>query len=268
MITFLFWNLGKKPLQEIIANLAVKYDVDVFMFAECPSLPFDPLLALNSSSNATYHYARGICKKIKLYTRFADSFIKPVGEADRVTIRHLTLPGLTDILLAVVHLPSKRYFDEESQAVECRDLASFIRQEEQKIGHTRTMLVGDFNMNPFEDVIVSTDGLHAVMTKQIARKGQRTVQKKTYPFFYNPMWSFFGDISAGPPGTYYYPDTTHKAYFWNMFDQVLIRPGLLDNLGDVEIVHTDGFTSLISSEGVPDTAFASDHLPLLFRLQL
>ena len=66
------------------------------------------------------------------------------------------------------------------------------------------------------------------MSQQVARKQERTVQETSYPFFYNPMWNLFGDYSPGPPGTYYYSDSTHKVFFWNMFDQVLIRPDLLD----------------------------------------
>lgn len=55
-----------------------------------------------------------------------------------------------------------------------------------------------------------------------------------------------------------------------MFDQVLIRPALLDRFAtqDVQILHTDGERSLLSSRGIPDTSIASDHLPILFKLAL
>ena len=83
-------------------------------------------------------------------------------------------------------------------------------------------------MNPFEDGMVSANGLHAVMSQGIAQRGSRTVQGKAYPFFYNPMWSYLGDASAGPPGTFYYENAQHKTFFWNMFDQILLRPDLLE----------------------------------------
>ena len=42
-------------------------------------------------------------------------------------------------------------------------------------------------------------------------------------FFYNPMWGHFGDALDGPPGSYYDARSEAVAYFWNVFDQVLIR---------------------------------------------
>ena len=41
---------------------------------------------------------------------------------------------------------------------------------ETKAGHTRTILVGDLNVNPFEVAVVGAHGLHAVMAKQVALK--------------------------------------------------------------------------------------------------
>ena len=55
-----------------------------------------------------------------------------------------------------------------------------------------------------------------------------------------------------------------------MFDQVLIRPDLLDlfHTKDLKILSEAGGTSLLSGIGVPDKNSASDHLPILFKLTL
>lgn len=228
MTAFLFWNLNRKPPQAIVASLAPRYEVDVIMLTECSVAPDVLLRTLNPVGTSEYHYAPGIgCKKVEIFTRFLGEFIRPRFETDRLTIRHLKLPGLTDILLAVTHFPSKLHWREESQAHECINLANSIRRAEEEVGHSRTVLVGDLNMNPFEDGVVSAVGLHGVMSRRIAERGARVVQDREYPFFYNPMWGLLGDASPGPPGTYYYPSSEHVVFFWNMFDQVLIRPELL-----------------------------------------
>jgi hypothetical protein len=123
-------------------------------------------------------------------------------------------------------------------------------------------------MNPFEDGVVIAKALHAVMSRDIAERRSRVVQTKKYPFFYNPMWSLFGD--ASPPGTYYYRTSTHKTFFWNMFDQVLIRPELLSSFRNenFKILTMAGNTSLLTSRYRPNSKIASDHLPLLFTLDL
>jgi len=273
MAVFLFWNLNKKPLQETIGRLATQHEVDVLMFAECTIEPEILLATLNQNQGSTsqYYYAPGIdCEKIKIFTRFTHEFIQPINEKDRLTIRHLKLPGLTDILMAVSHFPSKRHWSDESQSLECVNLARAVRDTENRVGHSRTVLVGDFNMNPFESGVVSANGLHAVMCRCIAEERARVVNETEYSFFYNPMWSFFGDASPCPPGTYYYRNSELKVFFWNIFDQVLIRPDLLGRFSneDLKILNTDGDISLLSSRGMPNVKGGSDHLPILFKLTL
>jgi len=269
MTTFLFWNLKKKPLQENIRRLALRHNIDVLMFAEFSIGPVGLLKVLNRNT-ADFFYAPGNCLKIEIFTRFIDDFIKPVYESDRLTVRHLKLPAMMDILLAVSHFPSKNHWKDSSQAFECAELSEEIRRIEKDVGHSRTVLVGDFNMNPFENGLVSANGFNAVMSRHIAEKKSRVVQDRAYPFFYNPMWSLFGDASPGPPGTYYNSRSEHISFFWYMFDQVLIRPDLLDSFSnkDLEILDSDGEISFLTKNGIPDDRIVSDHLPIIFKLRL
>ena len=271
MTSFLFWNINRKGIQQSIVRLARRYKIDVLMLAECQIEPGILLRELNEGGRFGYHYSPKIgCEKIELFTQFSREFIQPIHESGRLTIRHLKLPGLTDILLAITHFPSKLHWSESSQAMECVELSSSIRIAEGQVGHARTVLVGDLNMNPFENGVVSANGLHGVMSRSIAKKGMRVVQEREYPFFYNPMWGLLGDGTPGPSGTYYYGSAEHIAFFWNTFDQVLIRPDLLpsfDNKG-LEIPESDGEVSLLSNKGLPDAKVASDHLPVVFKLAL
>src|SRR5262249_31785741 len=109
---------------------------------------------------------------------------------------------------------------------------------------------------------------HGVMNRAVAERGERVVAGSPYRMFYNPMWGFFGDREASPPGTFYYDKSKILTYFWNIFDQVLLRPELIERLVEVQILTTDGQETLLETGGRPDKANASDHLPLLFRLNL
>jgi hypothetical protein len=84
------------------------------------------------------------------------------------------------------------------------------------------------------------------------------------------MWNFFGDETLNPPGTYYFTNSEQIVFFWNMFDQVLVRPDLLTMFAteDLAIIDRDGDISFLNSHGVPNPSTASDHLPILFKLQL
>jgi len=242
------------------------------MLAECVITSGVMLKALNQGRGAQFHLPDSPHHKLVIYTRFPRRFLetRENSKHPRFTIRHLRLPERPDLLLVVVHSPSKRNWKEESQAFECRELAADIRKAEEEVGHTRTVLVGDLNMNPFEGGMIAANGLHAVMTRDVALKRPRMIQARRYPFFYNPMWGHFGDATEGPPGTYYFERAEQAIFFWNMFDQVLLRPDLLPYFRNEElkILTEDGTTSFLSARGLPDASVASDHLPILFKLHL
>lgn len=272
MISFLFWNLNKKDLRNEIASLALQYDIDILMFAECEIEPGNLLYVLNPPGRVYYEYSPGSCEKIKIFSKFPHEFIEPICEdKPRLTIRHINLPDKieSDILLAVTHLVDKDNFQPGDQLKEASEMENHIRVIEKQIGHSRTILVGDLNMNPFDDGVVG--GFHSVMSRKIAmrRKGKRIIQNKEYPLFYNPMWGLFGDGTRGPPGTYYFDSPGHIAFFWHMFDQVLIRPALLDKFDskDVLILDSDGIGQFLSKTGRPKQN-KSDHLPILFKLEI
>jgi hypothetical protein len=129
--------------------------------------------------------------------------------------------------------------------------------------------VGDFNLNPFDYGAVVANGLHGVMTKAIASEGSRVINGVEFPFFYNPMWSRLGDQSPGPPGSYFYRSARHVNLFWNTFDQVLVRPDLIDEFQDKSLRVLTAVRGInLIKRGRPDKATYSDHLPLVFQLEL
>jgi endonuclease/exonuclease/phosphatase family metal-dependent hydrolase len=269
-VTVLFWNINKKDLKEPIKRLVELHDVDILLLAVCTTAITDILSSLNAE-RSDYFFSPGLCEKIKVFTRFAVELTRPVYEEERLTIRRLTLPMSVDVLLAVLHFPSKVRWTEEDQMVECVRLINAIKLTENDIGHERTLLIGDLNMNPFEKAMVAAGGLNSVMDRNVAKKRRRVVQGRAYPFFYNPMWSFLGDLSRGKvPGTHYYDSSGVQInYHWNMFDQVLIRPDLIDNfdLTDLDILVDDGNVQFVHATGRINNDI-SDHLPLKFSINL
>jgi hypothetical protein len=114
--------------------------------------------------------------------------------------------------------------------------------------------------------MVAANALHGMMSSRSARKQTRTIDKREYSMFYNPMWAYLGERSGGPPGTYRYWSAKHVLREWHAFDQVLIRPGLIDWFprSELRVLDRIGETSLVSPGGYPSV---SDHLPLIFELR-
>ncbi len=268
MPKFLFWNIQGKPLHDLVADLAERHSVDVIILAEC-RIPLATTLSSLNRTRPRYHICPGLCESITLFADFQAGFVRPVFESSRITIRRLSLPARQEILLVGAHLPSRLHFSEESLKIECGELGQAIAKEEAAADHKRTVVFGDLNVNPFEAGMIATGGLHAVMSKETALRGSRTVQARKYDFFYNPMWAHLGDHSDGPPGTFYYEKAEHVVHFWNVFDQVLLRPALLGQFkpSDVTVLTEAGQLSLLQTNGRPNASIASDHLPVLVELE-
>jgi exonuclease III len=268
---FLFWNVKKKPVGPLLSRIVEAHIVDVVILAECHDAGV-VLSDLNRASGNQFHLPVSPQCRVVIYTRFLRKYVETAHSEDFFTVRLISLPETKPILLAALHLPSKLHKtdSQEYQSFVASQVSEKIRKVELKLGTSRTVLVGDLNMNPFEKGVASANGLHSVMTRDIARsgKGRRKVVREFYPFFYNPMWGRFGDTTEGPPGTYYRRGSEPTEYFWNTYDQVLIRPDLLDSFDEksVKVLTEFGGLRFLRRSGIPDQSRVSDHLPLLFAL--
>jgi endonuclease/exonuclease/phosphatase family metal-dependent hydrolase len=184
-------------------------------------------------------------------------------------MRRVSLPGSEDFILVAAHLSSRLYKNLESQNTMCIEFANDVRGVEERCGIDRTVVIGDMNTNPFDSGMVAAFGLHGMMSQEQTKKRIRKVGGREYPLFYNPMWSFMGDLSKGPPGTYHYERSEQVNYGWNMFDQVLVRPSMIPRFDFecLEIVTSVGEESLLTKRGIPDKS-RSDHLPIVFGIKL
>lgn len=267
-VSFLFWNVKQRPLRERIVRLVAAHSVDVVILAEC-AMPSGVISrSLNAAGTGTFGVVPGSGSELRLFARLPLAGYQPIAREplDAWLGYRLILAGLPELILFVAHLPSKLHTAEADRLMAARLLADDVRRLELQEGHGRTLVVGDLNMNPFESPVASADGLHGVMARSLAERETRQIRGREYPMFYNPMWGQFGDRTPGPPGTYYRSSSESVNYFWNTYDQVLLRPEVMNRLTDLRVLDSDGVESLLTTNGRPDTANASDHLPLLFRL--
>jgi hypothetical protein len=265
-MNLLFWNINRKPLSGEIKALCDCYDVDVLILTENLISDAELLPILNESNERIFIAHFNPSTKISFYTRI--HAFELVHDDNWGSIRKLIHPIGIEILLVAVHIRSKLYADEREQAAISTRIANEIDRREKERGHTRTIVIGDFNMNPFETGLVSADGFHGIMDKQIVMKESRVVLGQEKKFFYNPMWSRLGDDSEGCVGSYYYNSSGVINYFWNTFDQLLIRPSLLACFDPCNLKKIDNINgaSLIN-KGKISKKF-SDHLPLMVKLSI
>ncbi|WP_295428398.1 endonuclease/exonuclease/phosphatase family protein [uncultured Thiodictyon sp.] len=266
MLRVLFWNINRKPLAEPLRHLCDIHDIDILVLAESGISDSLLLTALNRDSERLFTKPINYSTRLSFFIRLPEDLFTSVSDPDYCAIRAIDPPLGQQVLLVAIHYPSKLYASDQEQSLLMHRIVEEIREAERRYGHMRTVVVGDLNMNPFEDGVCGSEGLHAVMCKGIAKREARTVHGKKRFFFYNPMWNFLGDETRGPPGTYYYSRGVTTP-FWNTFDQVLYRPALLEAYRehDVSIITEIGSRSLLHKGRIADTF--SDHLPLIFTVR-
>jgi hypothetical protein len=281
MISILFWNirgnetttweLRASALRTHLARLVSSLGIDVLLLAESGFGSAEVVHTLNETNVGAFCYPDSNSRRVQLFTRLPEAaVIDQFNDSSdgRLTIRRLTTASNNEILLAALHFQSRMAWTVAEQALQATVLQQDLARTEDDVGHQRTLLVGDLNMNPFDLGVVGAQALNAVMTRDLARREARLVAGRAYRFFYNPMWGCFGDRTPGPPGTYFYSAAEPGGYAWNLFDQVLLRPGLMDSLTELRILDRDGRESLLTARGRPRSSEVSDHLPLLVRLEL
>lgn len=144
--------MNRKPIADVAAAIAIEQHSDVVVLAESG----DPVTLLKQfnpelgRASGGYHLAEGNCQAITVLTRFSSQLVVPTWESERVSIRRLRLPAREELLMCAVHLPSKMYSRDDDQRARCFELARQIAEAEDRAGHRRSVLLGDFNMNPFE----------------------------------------------------------------------------------------------------------------------
>lgn len=266
-MNILFWNCNAQPVETHIAALAVEHDIDLIVLAEY-SMPRRLFRTLNQRSHQ-WSYVKlhvDIPSRIEIFVRGRSSFVTPLYDlGHRCRISEVTLPLKAPFTLVAVHLASKLFSDDFDQAEQALELAQAIDSIEDKLGHTRTVVIGDFNMDPFERGLVSARAFNAVTQMEIALRQSRVHDSIERKFFYNPMWKFYAERPSTPAGTYYRVSPGGRSIYWHILDQVLLRPRLLENFSEecVMVLDQTKLGSLIDENRRPSI---SDHLPILLKL--
>jgi len=273
-MNFLFWNTAQKDLSSDVAKLVAERGADFVILAEAEEHAASYLIALNKQRQsgmfglAPAFVADG--SRLRVFSRLPAGEIVPAATDHTCSVYHVHPAGGLSFILACVHLPSAMHMPHDDRAQLAICTARLIAEAEQSAGHARTLVIGDFNMNPFEAGMIGSEGFHAVLDRRIAATGGRKVQGRSRRFFYNPMWRFMNDDRLSMCGSHFYRKSAPLCHFWNTFDQVLIRPDLLPVFADpgLALVESIGGKSLLDARGRPNKLRHSDHLPVHLNLNL
>ncbi len=276
MLNCLFWNFrcGYPDCESVAARVAAHHRVDILALTDTI---VDPLRLLAEWKRFDKAYERPDIDhpRFQLFTRFPGQYFTRFRADNRISVNRVRMPGRREILFGVIHFFDRRNNDRDTQHSKSRSVYGTLYSAEEDAGHARTVLVGDFNMNPFDKGMIDPEGFGAMMSRSLVIRHSSKVAGGIRRF-YNPMWSRLGRELPEPPGSYYGNNSGDPFnIFWHSLDQVLIRPALFDSFRDEDFRLLTSIPwgqnetlDLIRSRDTHWEVRVSDHLPILFTLDL
>lgn len=260
-VKILFWNLKKNANENWITELINEYSIDIAIFSEYSETSFDDILV-----KIGQEYMRvdgyGACEKITLICRRSIS-LSVSREQNRYTLYSFDY-GKEKYNIAGIHLPAPPASDSNDRKYVIRNLVCDLTELEKKQKNNNTIVIGDFNCNPFDEEIIQRDTFNAVLFKKLIEKQENiTYQSKKYRRFYSPVLDYLSE-STETYGSFYYSSGS-APLFWNSFDQVLVRKALVNRLKDLKYCKTINGKSLLKD--IKPNSAISDHLPLIVEIE-
>lgn len=255
----LFWNLKKNSNAKWVSEIIRENDIDIALFAEYENTSFETVL-----SNLQYyiqHDGYGACEKITLLCKCTvDAKVR--REQNRYTLYSCKL-GDASYNIVGIHLPAPPSSDSNDRKNVIRDIVHDITEQEKSEKNRQTIVIGDFNCNPFDEEVIQKDSFNAVLFKSLIKK-QEIVRynDRDWRRFYNPIIHFLSE-DTNTYGSLYYSSGSAPLY-WNSFDQVLVRKELVDTISSLEYIREINGRRLIKD--VKPNDLISDHLPLLINI--
>lgn len=259
---YLFWNThGNEKINGVLCELICENHASIVILAEY-SADILELIALLTTQGVLMKHYDSCCPRITI-----------LGTIDNVELRtdsdHATIQIVNGKdILCCVHLNSKLHSDHEGyREILMTRIIHDIQEAEADVGTENSLIVGDFNVNPYDPSCIDARYFHGIPILAEAERKTRVVASEEFKMFYNPMWNFLGD-STEPYGTYYCNTGGVQNTYWNIFDQVILRPALKERFvkESLKILTETSTVFLLDQNGHPDKCI-SDHLPIFFEIK-
>lgn len=261
----LFWNTNKRPLVEEIAELISERDCCIYAFAEVSEETIDNVVILLNERYdiACAQYDTPGCERIRLIVRISTTKVSLLNQHKYYSLIKVKISNQF-IIVGFVHFPSKysHSHDEIRRASEL--LCSNIAIEEERYGIDESIVIGDFNVDPFEMPMISFTGMGATNGIACSKRGVVTRSEERRKLFYNPMWVLYSK-NKERPGSFKYSRLGEDVVSWHFLDQVVIRPSLIESFDfeSLELIEGSENFNYLNRNMAPAL---SDHIPLTCQL--
>ncbi|MDR4954008.1 hypothetical protein REB14_17650 [Chryseobacterium sp. ES2] len=259
----IFWNTKKINNFRIIMSILNDESPDFLFLAEFNYNELNPYISELNSINYE-HFLNPGCDKILIIKK------KEIVDID-LSLQHTDYSAIyiksIDIYIISVHMPSQLNYGLDALK---HNLSEFKFQFENHIGNSEQksiLLIGDFNVNPFESPIVNYDGLSATNTTNFS--AIKVFRGQENHIYYNPTWKLYTNINF--PGTFRKTRPSNSSFDvidHHYLDQVIISHKFLKRINNEQINTVLQTTEFNIFDLTLNKIIHSDHLPIKYEFQL
>jgi len=273
-------------LQRVLAEVVNENNIDIVVLQEAFGNVVNTTLnsqvaqyeEIVAPSNIIENGVRIFLKK----STFQHSLLQRHFRNKLVLVHLKKIVGLEEFNIAAVHLHSKVGNSERQQLWKNLPIVNKIKDFEKKVSNNnRTILVGDFNHNPYENNLLDPYILNCTDSKKVITTltSNPISKSRDTDFWYNPMWNLLGDYdftngNERVTGTYF-RYTEDETPIWNLFDGFILRSSIMDRVdyNQSSILTKTNTTPFLKpfTIGKGDSLIneqISDHLPIKFTLKI
>jgi hypothetical protein len=177
-IRILYWNIHKKDLSEAVSILANDLDADVIVLLEHPGDPGPTMLLLQQQVDPDFAVPSYSNTRFVVFSRLPFPHFEEVFYSSRFSIRRFRHEGIC-ALLAIIHGPDPINYDMDARTSFACEMMRDLRQAMKENQTTKVVIIGDFNLNPYDAAMNQATGFNAMMTKSCVAKGTRKLRANT-----------------------------------------------------------------------------------------
>ena len=259
---FVYWNSKKHSNFSVILEILIQESPDVLFLAETEVA----VVASNIKSladNDYEHFENPGCDRIIMIKKIA----LKVSLSKQSTYYSAIRDHSKNVTVISVHLPSQMFQHIDGLKSYIRGFRSEIDVEFGDSLTENILIIGDFNVNPFEKPMIDFDGFAASNSIKLRKEAVHLTNRKA--LYYNPTWMLYRQNNF--PGTKYFRRPSGSAFDileHHFLDQVILSYQMSQKITseNIDVLHKTSSYTLFDI--TKNSIYLSDHLPLIYEYKM
>lgn len=170
-LRFLFWNANKKAPDLVITELAKEFSVDIIFLVEYSGCVNNLSSLIGQTVGQSYIVSSGMNKRFACLHRHPSIGLNEIAYHGRFSVRKLLL-GALPTLVCIVHGVDAMNNRSATRMSFAQEMMADLRRLSRENEVPSLVILGDFNLNPYDEAMNQFAVFNAMMSKSCISRGQ------------------------------------------------------------------------------------------------